>query len=43
MMAATPKLPTESCPQCGGTNLAKVKGCVKCLDCPYKGDCNGWG
>ena len=31
------------CPQCGESNdLAKVKGCIKCLKCGFKFDCNGW-
>ena len=32
-----------TCPQCGeSSDLAKVKGCVKCLKCGFKFDCNGW-
>jgi ribosomal protein S27AE len=32
-----------TCPRCGESNeLAKVKGCVKCLKCGFKFDCNGW-
>ena len=32
-----------ACPQCGESHdLAKVKGCIKCLKCGYKFDCNGW-
>jgi hypothetical protein len=31
------------CPRCGESRqLAKVKGCVKCLACGFKFDCNGW-
>lgn len=31
------------CPRCGESHdLAKVKGCIKCLKCGYKFDCNGW-
>jgi ribosomal protein S27AE len=31
------------CPRCGESQeLAKVKGCIKCLKCGYKFDCNGW-
>jgi transposase len=34
---------TTTCPQCGESrDLAKVKGCVKCLRCGFKFDCNGW-
>ncbi|MFN7915679.1 MAG: hypothetical protein U0Q55_10105 [Vicinamibacterales bacterium] len=32
-----------TCPRCGETReLAKVKGCIKCLSCSFKFDCNGW-
>ena len=32
-----------TCPRCGESrDLAKVKGCVKCLACGFKFDCNGW-
>ena len=37
--------PSEAttCPQCGESHdLAKVKGCIKCLKCGFKFDCNGW-
>ena len=31
------------CPRCGESqDLAKVKGCIKCLKCNFKFDCNGW-
>jgi len=31
------------CPSCGeAQQLAKVKGCVRCLRCGFKFDCNGW-
>lgn len=34
---------TTTCPRCGETReLAKVKGCIKCLSCNFKFDCNGW-
>jgi hypothetical protein len=34
---------TTTCPRCGESQeLAKVKGCVKCLKCGFKFDCNGW-
>ena len=30
-------------PRCGeSSDLAKVKGCIKCLKCGFKFDCNGW-
>jgi hypothetical protein len=32
-----------TCLRCGEAHdLAKVKGCVKCLKCGFKFDCNGW-
>jgi ribosomal protein S27AE len=32
-----------TCPRCGESHdLAKVKGCLKCLKCGFKFDCNGW-
>ena len=32
-----------TCPRCNESReLAKVKGCIKCLKCGYKFDCNGW-
>jgi hypothetical protein len=32
-----------TCPRCGESHdLAKVKGCIKCLKCGFKFDCNGW-
>lgn len=32
-----------TCPRCAESqDLAKVKGCIKCLKCGYKFDCNGW-
>jgi DNA-directed RNA polymerase subunit RPC12/RpoP len=31
------------CPVCGESQeLTKVKGCIRCLRCHYKFDCNGW-
>lgn len=31
------------CPRCGESReLAKVKGCLRCLTCGFKFDCNGW-
>ena len=43
-----PHLPSQdgddtTCPQCSESqHLAKVKGCIKCLKCGFKFDCNGW-
>jgi transposase len=32
-----------TCPGCGESHdLAKIKGCIKCLKCGFKFDCNGW-
>jgi len=46
---AAPLTPTTiddeatTCPRCGESrDLAKVKGCIKCLKCGFKFDCNGW-
>jgi hypothetical protein len=34
---------STTCPHCGESHdLAKVKGCIKCLKCGFKFDCNGW-
>jgi hypothetical protein len=31
------------CPVCGESQaLTKVKGCIRCLRCHFKFDCNGW-
>jgi hypothetical protein len=41
--AADPTSSETTCPQCGESHdLAKVKGCIKCLKCGFKFDCNGW-
>ena len=38
-----PDADATTCPQCGESHeLAKVKGCIKCLKCGFKFDCNGW-
>jgi ribosomal protein S27AE len=32
-----------TCPNCGESQqIAKVKGCLRCLRCGFKWDCNGW-
>lgn len=37
------ELDDTTCPRCGESrDLAKVKGCIKCLKCGFKFDCNGW-
>jgi ribosomal protein S27AE len=37
-----PPLP-DVCPRCGESlQLAKIKGCIVCLKCHFKYDCNGW-
>jgi transposase len=34
---------TDVCPRCGeAADLALVKGCLRCLKCGFKWDCNGW-
>lgn len=41
--AAAADVDVTTCPRCGETrDLAKVKGCIKCLRCSFKFDCNGW-
>ena len=37
-----PPVKTDCCDVCGSLRLVKVKGCVRCEACGYKGDCNGW-
>lgn len=32
----------ELCPACSSGDIAKVKGCLRCLKCGFKQDCNGW-
>jgi hypothetical protein len=33
----------DVCPICAeSTNLALIKGCLRCLKCGFKWDCNGW-
>jgi len=34
---------TDVCPRCGeSADLALIKGCLRCLKCGFKWDCNGW-
>jgi ribosomal protein S27AE len=41
--APSPDSDETTCPRCGESqDLAKVKGCIKCLKCGFKFDCNGW-
>lgn len=41
--APAPEGEATTCPRCNESrDLAKVKGCVKCLSCGFKFDCNGW-
>ena len=41
--APATELDDTTCPRCGESHdLAKVKGCIKCLKCGFKFDCNGW-
>lgn len=38
---ATPYI--EVCPVCSESReLAQIKGCLRCLKCGFKWDCNGW-
>jgi hypothetical protein len=40
---SAPSADDTTCPRCGESQqLAKVKGCIKCLTCDFKFDCNGW-
>lgn len=33
----------DVCPVCGeSADLALIKGCLRCLKCGFKWDCNGW-
>ena len=42
-VASAVELDDTTCPRCGESrDLAKVKGCLKCLKCGFKFDCNGW-
>jgi ribosomal protein S27AE len=37
------KPPAEVCPRCSeSADLALIKGCLRCLKCGFKWDCNGW-
>lgn len=38
-MTAPPK---PICDRCGSEDLVKRKGCIVCLKCGFKHDCNGW-
>jgi hypothetical protein len=44
--SASSQAPSDAattCPRCGESReLAKVKGCIRCLSCGFKFDCNGW-
>ena len=43
MQPPTTDIDETNCPRCGESQqLAKVKGCIKCLKCGFKFDCNGW-
>ena len=34
--------PVDFCENCGETRqLAKIKGCIRCLRCGFKADCSG--
>jgi ribosomal protein S27AE len=39
---ASAKPPADQCPNCGESReLAKIKGCIRCLRCGWKEDCSG--
>jgi ribosomal protein S27AE len=41
--AAKPAADRDVCPRCGeSSELAQIKGCLRCLTCGFKWDCNGW-
>ena len=43
MKSTTEMKDDTTCPRCNESQqLAKVKGCIKCLHCGFKFDCNGW-
>jgi len=43
VLSNAPDIDETNCPRCGESQqLAKVKGCIKCLKCGFKFDCNGW-
>ena len=40
--SASPSAPVDFCENCGETRqLAKFKGCIRCLRCGFKADCSG--
>ena len=40
--AAASPVPVDFCENCGETRqLAKIKGCIRCLRCGFKADCSG--
>lgn len=37
------QLAMDVCPRCSeSVNLALIKGCLRCMNCGFKWDCNGW-
>ena len=41
--APQPVYDRDVCPRCGeSSELAQIKGCLRCLKCGFKWDCNGW-
>jgi hypothetical protein len=37
------QLAIDVCPHCSeSVNLALIKGCLRCMKCGFKWDCNGW-
>jgi hypothetical protein len=42
MASTPPSTPADFCENCGETRqLAKIKGCIRCLRCGFKADCSG--
>jgi len=41
--AVESQLAVDVCPHCSeSVNLALIKGCLRCMRCGFKWDCNGW-
>jgi ribosomal protein S27AE len=40
---ADSQLAEDICPRCAeSVDLALIKGCLRCMRCGFKWDCNGW-
>lgn len=41
--ASESQLAADICPRCSeSVDLALIKGCLRCMRCGFKWDCNGW-